>query len=392
MKFPIWLPSFLGVLSAIGPMSTDMYLPAFPAIEAGLNAGPGSVQITLAAYFLGLAVGQITQGTLSDRYGRRWPLAIGMIIYTVATVGCALTPSLLGLSIMRGLSAFGGSASGVITRAMVRDLAEGHAAARIMSKMMLVMGVAPILAPTVGSLVLGVWGWQAIFWVCAAYGGICLAGVLLLLPETLPEARRIKLGFTAQISRYVHVMGERGFITNTMMGGMAMFGMFAYLAGSPSVFIRTFGLAPSSYGIMFGACASGFILASQINPRLLHRFGTQAISRVSMRVMLVATLIMATISFAGYATWPLVAVCVLFAMSSQGFTMPNATVGAMARHAAHAGSAAALMGTLQFCLAGISGLLVGLLEDGTARPMAALMFLGALGANIAERYRPQAKV
>jgi DHA1 family bicyclomycin/chloramphenicol resistance-like MFS transporter len=331
------------MLSAIGPMSTDMYLPAFPAIEAGLNAGPGSVQITLAAYFLGLAVGQITQGTLSDRYGRRWPLAIGMVIYTLATIGCALTPSLLGLSIMRGLSAFGGSASGVITRAIVRDLADGHAAARIMSKMMLVMGVAPIMAPTVGSLVLGVWGWQAIFWVCAAYGGICLIGVLLLLPETLP------------------------------------------------VFIRTFGLAPSSYGIMFGACASGFILASQINPRLLHRFGTQAISRVSMRVMLVATLVMTTISFAGYATWPLVAVCVLFAMSSQGFTMPNATVGALARHAAHAGSASALMGTLQFALAGVSGLLVGLLEDGTARPMAGLMFLGALGANIAEWYRPKVK-
>jgi DHA1 family bicyclomycin/chloramphenicol resistance-like MFS transporter len=349
------------------------------------------VQITLAAYFLGLAVGQITQGTLSDRYGRRWPLAIGMVIYTLATIGCALTPSLLGLSIMRGLSAFGGSASGVITRAIVRDLADGHAAARIMSKMMLVMGVAPIMAPTVGSLVLGVWGWQAIFWVCAAYGGICLIGVLLLLPETLPESRRTKLGFTAQISRYVQVMGERGFITNTMMGGMAMFGMFAYLAGSPSVFIRTFGLAPSSYGIMFGACASGFILASQINPRLLHRFGTQAISRVSMRVMLVATLVMTTISFAGYATWPLVAVCVLFAMSSQGFTMPNATVGALARHAAHAGSASALMGTLQFALAGVSGLLVGLLEDGTARPMAGLMFLGALGANIAEWYRPKVK-
>ncbi len=391
MRIPSWLPALLGAISAIGPLSTDMYLPAFPDIEAAMGSGPGSAQITMATYFGGLAVGQMLQGTLSDRLGRRAPLILGMAIYTLASIGCAVAPDLFTLSLMRALAAFGGSASGVITRAVVRDLAEGHAAAKMMSQLMLVMGVAPILAPSLGGVVLGLWGWQAIFWVCAGFGAVCLASVVWLLPETLPPQARVKLGAGAQISRYVQVLGERGFITNTMMGGMAMFGMFAYLAGSPPVFIQYFHLPPASYGMLFGLCASGFILASQINPRILHRFGPLAVSRTSMRVMLVATAVLTVLSFAGYATWWSVTLCVFGAMSSQGFTMPNATVGAMARHAGHAGSASALMGTMQFCLAGLSGLAVGLLADGTPRAMAALMLAGAIGANIAETCRPRAK-
>ncbi len=377
------------MLSAIGPLSTDMYLPAFPAIEAALGSGIGSAQITMASYFAGLAVGQMIQGTLSDRFGRRAPLLAGMAIYTLASAGCALAPDLLTLSLMRALSALGGSASGVITRAMVRDLADGHAAARLMSRLMLVMGAAPMLAPSLGGLVLGLWGWQAIFWVCAGFGAICLASVIWLLPETLPPSSRVKLGLAAQLSRWKYVIGERGFLTNTMMGGMAMFGMFAYLAGSPPVFILYFHLPPAVYGALFGVCASGFILCSQINPRILYRFGGLTVSRISMRVMLVATAVLAGLSFSGLATWWSVALCIFAAMSSQGFTMPNATVGAMARHAGHAGSASALMGTLQFVLAGLSGLAVGLLADDTPRAMAALMLTGAIGANIAEALRPK---
>ena len=389
MKVLPWLPALLGVLSAIGPLSTDMYLPAFPEIEAALHSGVGSAQITMASYFAGLAVGQITQGTLSDRFGRRFPLLLGMSIYTIATIGCALAPNLLWLSLFRAASAFGASASAVVTRAMVRDLADGQAAARMMSQLMLTMGAAPILAPSLGGLVLHVWGWQAIFWVCAGYGAICLACVIWLLPETLPRSGRVQLGVAAQIHRYAMVLGERGFITNSTMGGMAMFGMFAYLAGSPPVFITYFQLPASSYGILFGVCASGFIVASQINPRILGRFGPRAVSRTAMRVMLAATAVLAVLAFTGTATWWSVGLCVFAAMSSQGFTMPNATVGAMARHAAHAGSASAMMGTLQFMLAGFAGLAVGLLGDGTPRAMAGLMLLGAIGANIAETLRPK---
>src|SRR6195952_2751645 len=172
MAYPVWLPVLLGFLTAVGPLSTDMYLPAFPAIEASLGGQPGMAQITLATWFAGLAVGQITQGSLSDRYGRRGPLIFGTLVYSLANAGCALAPDIWTLSILRFIAAFGGSASMVIPRAIVRDLADGHAAARLMSRLMLVMGAAPILAPTLGGLVLGFASWHAIFWLTFAYGGL----------------------------------------------------------------------------------------------------------------------------------------------------------------------------------------------------------------------------
>ena len=201
MPFPSWLPALLGLLTAVGPISTDMYLPAFPAIEAALGGRPGTAQVTLATWFLGLAVGQVTQGSLADRFGRRAPLIAGTALYTLASAGCAVAPDLATLSTMRFLAALGGSASMVIPRAIVRDLADGHAAARLMSRLMLVMGVAPILAPTAGGLVLATLGWQAIFWLATLYGVACLLLVWRLLPETLPPTGRARLGAAEMLAR-----------------------------------------------------------------------------------------------------------------------------------------------------------------------------------------------
>ena len=388
MKIPIWMPLLLGLLSAVGPISTDMYLPAFPAIEATLGGRAGAAQITLAAWFVGLAIGQITQGTLSDRYGRRLPLIVGTATYSLATIGCALAPDLLTLSAMRFISALGGSASMVLTRAIVRDLADGYAAARLMSQLMLVMGAAPILAPTLGGFVMAAAGWQAIFWICSAYGALCCMGVACLLPETLPETRRIKLGLGGLVARYLNILRDRGFITHALLGGFAMFGMFAFLAGSPPVFIEHFLLSPARYGALFGLSAAGFIAASQISPRLLPRFGPDRIIRIAVRVFLSATVVLSIVAFTGFGGWIAVAAPIAVAMASQGFTMPNATVGALSRQAGQAGSASALMGTLQFGLAAGSGVIVGLLGDGTARPMALLMLAGAMGAVICDLYRP----
>ncbi len=391
MRFPPWLPALLGFLTAVGPISTDMYLPAFPAIEASLGGHPGTAQITLAAWFLGLAFGQITQGTLSDRFGRRGPLILGTAIYTVASAGCALAPDLLTLSLMRMLAAFGGSASMVIPRAIVRDLADGHAAARMMSRLMLVMGVAPILAPTLGGFVMDHADWHAIFWIAAAYGGICGVVVWRVLPETLPEVHRVQLGPAAQLSRYSGIIRERGFITHALIGGLALFGLFAYLGGAPDVFIAQYHLSPATFGMMFGLAAFGFIVASQINPKLVQRFGPSRVMRSAVAVYAVATLFLVVVAFIGTSHWYLIALPILVSMISMGFTTPNATVGALSRHAAHAGSASALMGTIQFCLGAASGLLVGIASDGTARPMGILMLLGALGAAAADLCRPKLK-
>ncbi len=388
MPIPTWLPLLLGLLSAVGPLSTDMYLPAFPEMERSLGGAPGAAQITLATWFAGLAVGQITMGPLSDRFGRRRPLILGTALFTLAASGCALSTSLLTLSVLRFVSALGASASMVITRAVVRDLSDGHAAARLLSKLMLVMGAAPILAPTLGGLVLSVADWHAIFWFGAAYGLLSCGLVFFCLPETLPVSRRITLSFGGQVSRYAGILGERGFITHALVGGLCMFAMFAYLGGSPAVFIDLFHLSPPVYGALFGCCAFGFIGCSQINPRILPRFGATRVLHGGVRMLLVGGLVLTVMAFAQTSHWWAIALPLFFMMSSQGFIMPNAVVGALSRHAAHAGSASALMGTIQFGLAAISGATVGLLSDGTARPMAVLMLLGAGLATICDLLRP----
>ena len=382
-----WMPALLGFLTAIGPVSTDIYLPAFPAIEATYGAPPGTAQVTLASWFAGLAVGQITQGTLADRFGRRAPLMIGLALYTLASMGCALAPDLATLTVMRAIAAFGGSASAVIPRAVVRDLADGHAAAKMMSQLMLVMGVAPILAPTVGGAVLSIASWRVIFWFGACFGVVSIALVYFALPETLETRRRVRLGLGGILARYAGVAAERNFLVHASIGGFAMFGMFAYLGGSPPVYIELFGLSPTEYGTVFGVGASAYILGSQLNPRILQRFGPARVLRIGVRVYCAAGAVLAGLAFAGHFGIASVFVPVLVMLFCNGFVMPNATVGALSRHSGHAGSASALMGTLQFILAAISGSAVGLLTDGTPRPMAALMLLGGVGAVAADLFR-----
>jgi len=390
MSFPVWLPFLLGLLTAIGPLATDMYLPAFDAIEHGFGTLPGTAQITLSAWFAGLCVGQMTQGTLSDRFGRRRPLIVGTLLFALACAGCALATDIPTLAAFRMLSAFGGAAGMVIPRAVVRDIAEGHSAARIMSKLMLVMGAGPILAPSLGGLLLGVGSWRLIFWVCGAYGLFCALIAWKVLPETLPPGARVKLGPGAQLSRYAHILSERAFITHAAMGGFGMFGMFSYLAGSPQVFVQLFGLSPGFYGGLFGVCAAGFIAASQVNPWLVGRLGPDRVLRLATRAFLLATAAMFGFALSGgWGGWLPLAGCAFVAMSSQGFIMPNAVVGALQRHAGHAGSASALMGTMQFGLGAVAAAAVGLLSDGTARPMGALMLLGAVCSNVAEALRPR---
>ena len=382
-----WLPLLLGFLTAVGPLSTDMYLPAFPAIEASYGTPEGTAQITLASWFAGLAFGQITQGTLADRFGRRRPLMVGLALYTLASAGCALAPGLAVLTVMRAVAAFGGSAGMVLPRAVVRDLADGHAAARLMSQLMLVMGVAPILAPTLGGAMLSFATWRAIFWFATVYGALALLAVWRLLPETLPPTGRVRLGLAGLLSRYGVVLQERTFLTNTLTGAFGTFAMFAYLSGSPPVYEELFRLTPPVYGVLFGLCAGGYIMGSQVNPRILHRFGASRVLRAGVRCYLASNLVLA--GFAFYGGFGLISVFlpILAGMTSMGFVLPNTTVGALSRHAAHAGSASALMGTLQFILAAVSGTAAGILTDGTARPMAALMLLGAVCATLADAFR-----
>jgi len=389
-RIPAWLPTVLGYFIAVGPAATDMYLPAFPAVERSFGTAPGTAQLTLATWFAGLAVGQITQGTLSDRFGRRLPLMIGTGVFTFAAVGCALAPSLAMLAVFRAIAAVGASAGMVIPRAMVRDLAEGHHAAVLMSRLVLVMGVAPILAPSIGGAVLAFAHWRVIFWILALYGGIGWAMAWRLVPETLAPPRRHRLRAAEQFSRYAAILREPVFVTHAAMGAGGSFCMFAYLAGSSPVFIQGFGLAPWQFALIFGICSCGLIAGSQINARLLPKVGLSFMLRMVARISLAATATLTLLAFIGVHVLALIVAPIFVALSCQGFSNGNSTAGALQRHAAQAGSASALMGLAQYTLGATSGLLVGWLTDGTPRGMAALMLCGSLGMVIADWLRPRA--
>lgn len=387
---PRWMPILLGYFIAVGPAATDMYLPAFPAVEHSFGTAPGTAQLTLAAWFAGLAIGQITQGTLSDRFGRRAPLIAGTGLFTLAAIGCALAPTLGWLAVFRALGAVGASAGMVVPRAVVRDLADGSAAAILMSRLVLVMGVAPILAPSIGGAVLVFAEWRVIFWILATYGAIACLLAWRVLPETLPPARRTRrLHPGEQFRRYTGILRERGFVTHAAMGASGTFAMFSYLGGSSPVFIDGFGLTPSQYALIFGLCSCGLIAGSQINARLLPRFGLSFMLRLIARVSLTATATLAILSFSGVHVLALIVAPIFVALSCQGFSNGNTSVGALSRHSGQAGSASALMGMGQYTLGAISGLLVGVFTDGTPRGMAALMLCGSLGMVIADLLRPR---
>ena len=388
VNYPRWLPLLLGFLTAVGPISTDMYLPAFPTIEASLRSGEGSAQITLATWFVGLAVGQLTQGSLSDRFGRRSPLIVGTAIYSLASVGCALSPNLFTLSMMRFIAGFSGSASMVIPRAVVRDLTDGHDAARLMSRLILVMGAAPILAPTLGGLVLTVGSWRSIFWFAAVYGAICTVLVIVKLPDTIAAHHRVRLGVGGLLHRYADVLQDRIFLCYAVLGGFSMFGMFAYIGGSSPVLIERFHFTPTQYGMVFGISAGMFIASSQVGPTLVRRFGTARLLRAATAVYLAAALVMLACAMLNVGGVFGIVLPAMLLMGCMGLIMPSAAVGALSSHASRAGTASAVLGTLQFTLAAISGALVGLLSDGTARPLAILLVVGALAAITADRLRP----
>lgn len=381
------LPILLGFLIAVGPISTDMYLPAFPALAADLH-NPAVPQYSLASYFLGLACGQMTWGALSDRIGRRIPLLVGMALYIVATLGCTASWNTESLVVFRFLTAVGASAGLVIPRAIVRDLADGPAAAKLMSKLMLVMGVAPICAPMLGALCIMFVGWRFIFGLCALYGVIACICAWFYLPDTLPPERRTMLGLGSVLIKYVDILFERGFCSHAIVNACVCACLFAYLSGSPQIFEDGFGWSSTGYAVLFGVNSIAYIGYSQINPSLVNRFGVAPVITVMCIWQVICALLvvfLALFPHGGLALAGSLTLC----EAAFGLLLPCCMVGALSRHQAHAGSASALLGTLAYCGGAVAGMGVGVLADGTARPMALVMLGSAAIAALAAYYRPR---
>ncbi|HEX3983436.1 MAG TPA: multidrug effflux MFS transporter [Acidisoma sp.] len=391
MIVPVWLPALLGFLTAVGSISIDMYLPAFPEIARELGQVRGGAQITLATFFIGLALGQLILGPLADRVGRKVPLVVGMSLYTLATVGCALSTGLVSFSIFRFLAALGGASSMVVPRAVVRDLANGPSAARMMAQLMLVMGVSPILAPALGGVVLDWAGWRAIFWVQAVYGIINLTLVIFCLPDTLPPDLRIRHGLISVMQRYAQVARDRNFLPAALTVAFTSATLFAYLGGSPLVFETGFRVSPVLYGCIFGLNGFGLILASQLNGRVFAtRFGIDRTLNAAVLVMLAGTVYLSVIAVFGLAGLVPVLIGLFIIIGSLGCVFPNGTVAVMSRQHANAGVASALTGTLQFSIGAVSGMLVGELSDSSPRAMALCMLAGAACVTFFNRLRPRA--
>jgi DHA1 family bicyclomycin/chloramphenicol resistance-like MFS transporter len=385
----------LGLLTAFGPMSIDMYLPAFPAIAHEFGVGMAAVQYTLAAYNVGLALGQLLYGPLADQLGRKPTLLAGMVVYAGAAIGCAWAPSVSSLVGLRVVQAVGGCAGMVLARAIVRDRFEGNDAARVFSTMMLVMGVAPILAPTVGSLVVARADWRLIFWLLAALAGLTLVGIVLALPESLPAERRNPEAVRRAFRTYGRLLQDRVFVGYALTAGLVQATMFAYITGSSFVFTQLFGLSAQQYGLLFGLNASGMIAASQLNNRLLRRFTFQQILRGTTVVNVLAGLALLVLARTGWLGIYGIVLPVFVVVSSVGFTSPNATAGALQRHAQQAGSASALLGTLMYSCGAGAALAVSALANGTAAPMATVIAGCGAGAWVVYRWlvvRPPALV
>ena len=373
----------LGALSAFGPLAIDFYLPGFPAMAQAFATDEKHIQLTLAVYFLGLSIGQLVYGPIADRFGRRVPLLVGVGLFTAASFACAFAPSLDWLIGARFVQALGGCAGMVLSRAIVSDKCDAVGSAKVFSQLMLVMGLAPILAPMLGGLLVNLYGWQAIFIVLTCFSAMASLAVALGLPESLP-ANVPRQPLSGALRQYGRLLKDREYLGHALTGGIAMAGMFAYIAGSPFVFIQLYGVPAEHYGWLFGSNAAGFILVAQVNARLLAKRGPAFLLSRMVWLYLAAGLTLLGISaLHTEQLWPLL-IPLFICIASLGCIIPNASACAMSGQGARAGSASALLGCLQFSVAAAAAWLVGVLHDGSAMPMAMVISLcGILAVSIA---------
>jgi MFS transporter, DHA1 family, multidrug resistance protein len=370
----------LGLLSAIGPFAIDMYLPALPAIGTALGAEVGAVQFSLTAFFLSIGIGQLLYGPVSDMVGRKPPLYAGLGLFIVASVGCALATDIQTLVALRFLQGLGAAAGMAIPRAVVRDLHTGTEAARLMSLLMLVFSVSPILAPLAGSGVIALSGWRGVFWAVAL---AAMAGLLLVratLGETRPPEQRVESSIGGALRAYRLLLRDWHYLGLVGIGSCALAGFFVFLAGSPFVFIDHYGFTPTQYSLAFSFNAVAFIGASQFTATVGRRVGLVPMVKFAATASgLTIALLLAYYLFGGDDLRALIALNFI-ASAFMGLVIPTVSVLALEEHGAIAGTASALMGTLQMLVGALAMGVVGLFANGQPLPMVAGMALGSLSS------------
>jgi DHA1 family bicyclomycin/chloramphenicol resistance-like MFS transporter len=375
----------LGLLSAVGPFAIDMYLPAMPAITADLKASPAAVQGTLLSFFVAVALCQVIYGPVSDSFGRKGPLYVGAALYVLGSIACGLAPSIGWLVAARFVQGIGACAGMTIPRAIVRDLHTGHDATRLLSLIMLVFSVSPILAPVTGSIAVEFGTWRDVFWLIAVLGMAALAVAHFLLRETRLPSERIAFDAPAIIRNYLILLSDRHFVGVVLIGGFGFASFLAYIAGASFIYIDHFGLSPSQFSFVFSVNAIAFIGMTQFTGSLVRRYGLPRVVNSALVFFLAVMGTLLVLTLAGVDNVFVLAGCLFLGFGAMGPVIPSTAVLALERYGATAGTASALMGTIQLVVGAVVIGIVGAFSTGRPLPMVLGMFGCAVAAFILGR-------
>ncbi|MEP6844950.1 MAG: multidrug effflux MFS transporter [Panacibacter sp.] len=365
----------LGLLSAIGPFSIDMYLPGFPDIAVDLNTTVAKISLSLSSFFIGISVGQLIYGPLLDKFGRKRPLYVGLSLYVITSAGCALAATADQLIILRFLQALGSCAGMVASRAMVRDLFPASETAKVFSKLMLVIGVSPIIAPTTGGYLTAAFGWHSVFVVLTIMVALILVAVHFYLPESKLPDKNMSLKPAPIIKNFASVIKESQFLTYAFTGALASAGLYAYISGSPYVFMQMFHATEKLYGWIFAIIAGGLILCSQINSLLLRKKKSEQIIKVALLCQSITGIILFIAFIFGWLNMVGTIALIFVFLCCQGFIFPNSSALSLAPFSKNAGSASAVLGTIQMSIGAFSSAMVSVLSNNSALPMSGIMAL-----------------
>ena len=368
----------LGLMCALPAISTDMYLPSLPDVARDLNTSATAAQLTMTAMLIGGAVGQLVIGPLSDRFGRRKPVLIGVVLHVVTSLLCAIAPAIVPLIALRSVQGFFNASATVVDMAIIRDRFVGADASRLMSRLMLVIGVAPLFAPSLGGLIAGQWGWRSVFFALAVFGVVLWVVVWRRLPETLPPDRRRQGGLRTAVSGYRSLLRDRHFVALAVLPGLGMAVLMSYVVASPFVLREGYGLSSGAFSLLFAVNGLGLVLGAQINASLVRRVAPIRIVRVVLPISLGLTGVLLALALTGWGGLVALLVVLWLILALVNFVPPNASALALTRHGEIAGTAAAVIGSMQAGVAGLVSPLSGLL-GGDAVAMASVM----VGASVA---------
>ncbi|WP_027351763.1 Bcr/CflA family multidrug efflux MFS transporter [Halotalea alkalilenta] len=368
----------LSALMSFASVSTDMYLPALPTIGRDLHATSAGIELTFSAFLVGFSLGQLLWGPISDRYGRRLPIAVGLVLFTIGSVGCALSATVTQMMVWRVVQAVGACVGPVLSRAMVRDLYDREQSARMLSTLILIMGVAPLVGPLLGGQILAFWSWQGIFWTLAGIGVLTLIS-LLALPESLPPSRRSATPLRQTLVGYWALLGDARLMGYAVCGGFFYAGAYAFIVGTPFAYIEYYHVSPQAYGWLFGLNIAGMMAANFVNRRLLRRMGSEQLFHIGTWVLALAGVVLAVNAWFGWGGLLGLVIPIFLFMSMNGLIVANSVAGALSAFPHQAGSASSLLGAMHYGSGILSAAMLGWFSDGTPWTMAWIMGLTGLG-------------